>query len=58
MRDGRLPRPKRNKLLASMTDEVAHLVLRNNYEQTLAISLTEMRGLAEPHIAGPADDPA
>ena len=46
MRDERLPRPKRNKLLASMTDEVAQLVLRNNYEQSLAISLTEMRGLA------------
>ena len=46
MRDDRLPRPKRNKLLASMTDEVGHLVLRNNYQQSLAISLTEMRGLA------------
>ena len=46
MHDDRLPRPKRNKLLASMTDEVAHLVLRNNYEQSLAISLTEMRGAA------------
>ncbi|RCW87124.1 NAD-glutamate dehydrogenase [Paracoccus lutimaris] len=46
MHDGRLPRPKRNKLLASMTDEVAQLVLRNNYQQSLAISLTEMRGAA------------
>ncbi|MDK1491055.1 NAD-glutamate dehydrogenase [Sinorhizobium sp. 7-81] len=46
MRDGRLTRPKRNTLLASMTDEVAHLVLRNNYQQSLAISLTEMQGLA------------
>ena len=44
MHDDRLPRPKRNKLLASMTDEVAQLVLRNNYQQSLAISLTEMRG--------------
>ena len=44
MRDGRLTRPKRNILLASMTDEVAALVLRNNYEQSLAISLTEMLG--------------
>jgi glutamate dehydrogenase len=28
-----------------MTDEVAHLVLRNNYQQTLALSLAERRGL-------------
>ncbi|TCN31790.1 NAD-glutamate dehydrogenase [Sinorhizobium americanum] len=46
MRDGRLTRPKRNTLLAAMTDEVGHLVLRNNYQQSLAISLTEMQGLA------------
>ncbi len=44
MRDERLTRAKRNTLLASMTDEVAALVLRNNYEQSLAISLTEMLG--------------
>ncbi|WP_165217077.1 NAD-glutamate dehydrogenase [Affinirhizobium pseudoryzae] len=44
MQDGRLPRDKRDKLLASMTDEVAGLVLRNNYLQTLAISLTTRRG--------------
>ncbi len=44
MRDGRLTRPKRNTLLASMTEEVGHLVLRNNYEQSLAISLTELQG--------------
>lgn len=31
--------PKRNALLASMTDEVAHLVLRDNVLQTQAISL-------------------
>ncbi|MDF1828144.1 MAG: NAD-glutamate dehydrogenase [Legionellaceae bacterium] len=31
--------PKRNELLASMTDEVAHLVLRDNILQTQAISL-------------------
>ena len=44
MRDERLTRAKRNTLLASMTDEVAALVLRNNYEQSLSISLTEMLG--------------
>ncbi len=44
MQDGRLTRDKRNQLLASMTDEVGHLVLRNNYLQPLAISLTERKG--------------
>lgn len=38
---GRLDLPARNKLLASMTEEVGELVLRNNYLQSLAISLTE-----------------
>ncbi len=46
MDDGTLPRPKRNKLLAEMTETVAALVLDNNYHQTLAISLAEKRGLA------------
>ncbi|MBO3758247.1 NAD-glutamate dehydrogenase [Ciceribacter sp. L1K22] len=44
MKEGRLPRPKRDRLLAEMTEEVARLVLRNNYLQTLAISLTELKG--------------
>ena len=47
MRDGRLTRDARNALLAEMTDEVAHLVLRNNYQQTLALSLAERRGLED-----------
>jgi glutamate dehydrogenase len=34
----------RNKLLAAMTDEVGHLVLRDNYEQTQAISITHTLG--------------
>jgi len=46
MDDGDLPRPKRNKLLAEMTETVAALVLENNYHQTLAISLAEKRGLS------------
>ena len=33
----------RNKLLASMTDEVAKLVLRDNYMQTQALSIAEAR---------------
>ena len=47
MRDGRLSREARNALLAEMTDDVAALVLRNNYLQTLAISLAERRGLED-----------
>ncbi len=44
---GRLDVEKRNVLLADMTDEVAALVLRNNYLQTLAISMTQRRGLED-----------
>ena len=35
---------ERNRLLATMTDEVGRLVLRDNYEQTQAISITESLG--------------
>jgi glutamate dehydrogenase len=45
LRDGRLSLEARDKLLAEMTDEVARLVLRNNYQQTLALSLAQRRGL-------------
>jgi glutamate dehydrogenase len=38
--DGDLTEKQRNVLLAEMTDEVADLVLRDNYEQTQAISTT------------------
>jgi glutamate dehydrogenase len=38
---GKLTRTRRNKLLAAMTDEVAALVLRNNYLQTLCLSLAQ-----------------
>jgi glutamate dehydrogenase len=47
MRDGRLAREARNHLLSELTDEVAALVLRNNYLQTLAISLAARRGLED-----------
>lgn len=45
VRDKRLSTEARNRLLAEMTDEVAALVLRNNYLQTLSLSLTERRGV-------------
>jgi len=44
---GKLSRSQRNKLLASMTDNVAELVLRNNYLQTLCLSMCQMRSSAE-----------
>ena len=36
--DGDLTEKQRNHLLAEMTDEVASLVLRDNYEQNLALA--------------------
>jgi glutamate dehydrogenase len=47
MQDGTLSLDARDKLLAEMTDEVARLVLRNNYQQTLALSLAQRRGLED-----------
>ncbi len=44
---GALDMAARNSFLASMTDEVAALCLRNNYLQTLALSLAERAGLSE-----------
>ena len=44
---GALTLEDRNALLAEMTGEVARLVLRNNYQQTLALSLTQKRGLED-----------
>ena len=43
LKSGRIDRPSRDALLASMTDDVAALVLANNYDQTLALSLAERR---------------
>jgi len=40
-----MSRKARNDLLASMTDDVAELVLRNNYLQTQAISMSELRSI-------------
>ncbi|NRG17144.1 NAD-glutamate dehydrogenase [Rhizobiales bacterium] len=47
VRSGKLDIYDRNRLLADMTDDVASLVLRNNYLQTLALSLAERRGLED-----------
>jgi len=47
VRAGALTIENRNALLAEMTDEVARLVLRNNYQQTLALSLAQRRGMED-----------
>jgi glutamate dehydrogenase len=50
-RDGRLTTDDRNALLAAMTDEVGHLVLRNNELQTLSLSLAQRGGVGETGFA-------
>jgi glutamate dehydrogenase len=45
VRSGRLTMDARNALLAEMSDDVAALVLRNNYLQPLSISLAERQGV-------------
>jgi len=44
---GKLDQPARDALLHDMTDEVAQLVLRNNYIQPQALSLAEMRSVVD-----------
>ncbi|MDP3854559.1 NAD-glutamate dehydrogenase [Phenylobacterium sp.] len=50
-RHGVFNRPKRDKLLKSMTDDVGRHVLTHNYDQTLALSLMDLDapGELEPH---------
>src|SRR6185312_8271088 len=47
MRRKKLTRVARNALLLDMTEDVASLVLANNYEQTLALSMSRRRALAD-----------
>src|SRR5262249_42468393 len=47
LHNGRLTRNDRDILLVGMTEEVAAVVLRNNYQQPLALSLVERRGLED-----------
>ena len=49
---GELSEDKRNALLASMTDDVAVHVLADNYNQTLALSVAEQRGLRDLDAQG------
>jgi glutamate dehydrogenase len=46
-RRGELGEEARDTLLAAMTDDVAKLVLKDNYDQTLALSVAESRAAAE-----------
>ncbi len=43
---------ERNKILASMTDDVAKNVLEHNYQQTLTLSLAELTGQADMDAYG------
>ena len=47
MANNMLTRVQRNELLKAMSDEVAQLVLRNNYLQSLIISLSEKRAVRD-----------
>ena len=46
VRSGQMGEQVRREFLAAMTDQVAALCLRNNYLQTLALSVSEHQGLA------------
>ncbi|MGI8645340.1 MAG: NAD-glutamate dehydrogenase, partial [Nocardioides sp.] len=47
---GDLTGKQRNALLAEMTDEVAHLVLRDNYEQNLALANAAANSVGLLHV--------
>ncbi|HHS82262.1 MAG TPA: NAD-glutamate dehydrogenase, partial [Devosia sp.] len=47
VREGTMDLDSRNEFLAEMTDEVAELCLRNNYLQTLCLSLVQRGGMDE-----------
>ena len=47
IRENKIDLDGRNKLLVEMTENVSELILRNNYLQTLSISLTELRGMED-----------
>ena len=50
VRSGAMDEPSRNELLAEMTDEVGTLVLRDNYEQNLALANAEAHAPALLHV--------
>jgi glutamate dehydrogenase len=50
-REGKIDHAQRNRLLFEMSEEVAGLVLRNNYLQTLSLSLAVAHGTEENSYA-------
>ncbi len=50
VRDGDLTTKQRNRLLASMTDDVAGLVLRDNYEQNVALASAALQAPQLLHV--------
>jgi glutamate dehydrogenase len=50
-REGKIDRAQRNRLLEEMSEEVGELVLRNNYLQTLSMSLAVAHGTEENSYA-------
>jgi glutamate dehydrogenase len=50
VRDGDLTGKQRNELLASMTDEVGELVLKDNYDQNLALANAVAQAPALMHV--------
>jgi len=50
VRSGEMDEPARNALLAEMTDEVGALVLRDNYEQNLALANAEAHAPSLLHV--------
>ena len=49
-RSGRLDAREREPLLASMTDEIAELVLRDNYAQNLTLACSQAQAVSTLHI--------
>ncbi len=52
LRRGELKEAERDKLLVAMTDDVARLVLADNYDQTLALSVAQRGGPGDLDAAG------
>ena len=52
LRRGEISRPERFRILTAMTDDVARQVLSDNYDQTLALSVAELRSTRDLDAAG------
>ncbi len=52
LRRGELTPVERDGVLVDMTDEVARLVLKDNYDQTLALTVAEARGVTDLDASG------